>query len=164
MGEDLVVRHPCEPVVAIAVGSAQSLGLDDQPAPTVLEASDDVGIFANDVTAIGFLENLVRIGVAVEHEGSADRLSRVLTLRNQAVAHQSEPDDGRGVRIEITEAGHGALREVETKLCEVVDELCGLGDYEVLLSALDDLSGRLDVEFERRMKQSDGRWSGSVVE
>lgn len=76
----------------------------------------------------------------------------------------ADEQDGRGVRIEITEAGHGALREVETKLCEVVDELCRLGDYEVLLSALDDLSGRLDVEFERRMKQSDGRWSGSVVE
>lgn len=76
----------------------------------------------------------------------------------------ADEQDGRGVRIEMTKTGYTALHEVETKLCEVVDELCGLGDHEGLLAALNDLSARLDVEFERRMKESQGRWSGSAVE
>ena len=87
---------------------------------------------------------------ALEKEGRLQRIADEL--------------DGRGVRIEMTEKGHRDLHEVESALGSVVNEVCLLGDYQKTLDMLDGLAGRLDIEFERRMKESQGRWSGTDVE
>ena len=87
---------------------------------------------------------------ALEKEGRLQRIADEL--------------DGRGVRIEMTQKGHRDLKEVESALCSVVNEVCLLGEYEETLDMLDGLAGRLDIEFERRMKESKGRWSGTDVE
>lgn len=70
----------------------------------------------------------------------------------------ADEQDGRGVRIEITEKGHSDLRRVENALAGVVNEVCMLGEYEETLSTIDRLSKSLDVEFEQRMKEGKGRW------
>ena len=70
----------------------------------------------------------------------------------------ADEQDGRGVRIEITEKGHEDLRRVENALGAVVNEVCMLGEYEETINTIDRLSKRLDVEFEERMREGKGRW------
>ncbi len=84
--------------------------------------------------------------------------------KEQRLHRIADERDGRGVRIEMTEKGHSDLRQVENALSSVVSEVCLLGEYEETLSTIDSLSRRLDVEFEQRMKESKGRWSGRDVE
>ena len=80
--------------------------------------------------------------------------------KEQRLQRVADEQDGRGVRIEMTEKGHSDLRGVEGALASVVQEVCVLGEYEETLSTIDRLSERLDVEFEKRMKESQGRWFG----
>ena len=83
---------------------------------------------------------LTAIVAGLEKEG---RLTRI-----------ADEVDGRGVRIEITPQGLGALELAEEKLGEVIRELCKLGDYEELLGALDDLASIVDAETFRHIAQS----------
>ena len=69
-----------------------------------------------------------------------------------------------GRQRDSRQKGHRDLHEVESALCSVINEVCLLGEYEETLDMLDRLAGRLDIEFERRMKESQGRWSGTDVE
>jgi len=48
-----------------------------------------------------------------------------------------------------------AVKEAETQLGEVVQQLCGLGDYERLLGALDDLATIVDAETFRHIAESE---------
>ncbi|MAI25514.1 MAG: MarR family winged helix-turn-helix transcriptional regulator [Myxococcota bacterium] len=84
--------------------------------------------------------------------------------KEQRLQRIADERDGRGVRIEMTEKGHSDLRGVEEALASVVKEVCALGEYEETLSTIDRLSERLDVEFEKRMKESKGRWFGQGVD
>jgi DNA-binding MarR family transcriptional regulator len=78
-----------------------------------------------------------------------DGLVRENRLRRVADEH-----DGRGVRIELTEEGHVALRKIEAELSELIEQLCLLGDRETLLDSLDDLSAIVDSEFDRHAKNA----------
>ncbi len=84
---------------------------------------------------------LTAIVAGLEKEG---RLTRI-----------ADEIDGRGVRIEITAQGMAAVKEAETQLGEVVQQLCGLGDYERLLGALDDLATIVDAETFRHIAESE---------
>ena len=84
---------------------------------------------------------LTAIVAGLEKEG---RLTRI-----------ADEIDGRGVRIEITAQGMAAVKEAETQLGEIVQQLCGLGDYERLLGALDDLATIVDAETFRHIAESE---------
>ncbi len=84
---------------------------------------------------------LTAIVAGLEKEG---RLTRI-----------ADEIDGRGVRIEITAQGMATVKEAETQLGEVVQQLCGLGDYERLLGALDDLATIVDAETFRHIAESE---------
>ena len=74
--------------------------------------------------------------------------------KEERLRRVADEKDGRGVRIELTEAGHAALAKVEGELATLVDRLCSLGNREALLEGLDDLSQIIDVEFERRVNET----------
>ncbi len=73
-------------------------------------------------------------------------------VKENRLRRVADEQDGRGVRIELTDEGRDALRRIEAELSELIEQLCLLGDRETLLASLDDLSQIVDSEFDRYVK------------
>lgn len=58
--------------------------------------------------------------------------------------------DRRAVDLELTPAGLRAMRQLETRLADLMDMLCLGGDHDGMLDALAELSTLVDREVERR--------------
>ncbi len=60
--------------------------------------------------------------------------------------------DRRGIRLELTPEGMEALRDVEARLAELVDDFCGKGDRDSILDSLDELASVVEKEVETRIR------------
>ncbi len=61
--------------------------------------------------------------------------------------------DRRGVRLELTEGGVQAMRGIEARLSDLVEELCDKGDKDEILNGFMEMACVLDREVDERLRQ-----------
>jgi len=75
--------------------------------------------------------------------------------RKGLIERRSVDADRRGVRLELTEAGLTAIRQVEARFGDVLDEVSAGCDREALLDALEELTRLLNDQLEQRVRPHD---------
>ncbi len=61
--------------------------------------------------------------------------------------------DRRGVRLELTEGGVQAMRGIEGRLSDLLEELCEKGDKDEILNGFMEMACVLDREVDERLRQ-----------